>query len=93
MSDYNSKSIQDALLDVGITQGDTLFLHVSLGRLGIMDGEITMDGISSAFLDACLKVIGPTGTFLVPTYTYSIGKKEIFNTLCMSSLNSIGSML
>ncbi len=38
-----------------------------------------MDSWAEAVLDVVLEVIGPRGTLVVPTYTYSFGRGEVFD--------------
>lgn len=54
-------------------------LQVSLGRVGFAsDVPGDYQSLSDFWIDTFLDVLGPSGTLLVPTYTYSIGKGEIF---------------
>jgi aminoglycoside 3-N-acetyltransferase len=54
-------------------------LQVSLGRLGLPFGiERDYVALSNFAIDAFLEVLGSQGTLVVPTYTYSIGRGEVF---------------
>lgn len=79
MSRYNQASLTAAFRDCGIQQGDILFSHVSLGRLGLADEGRTVEIVSAVVLGALRAAVGEAGTLLVPTYTYSIGAGELFD--------------
>jgi len=77
---YNREKLEQAICDVGITKGDIVSLQVSLGRLGLMSGvKADFKAISNEVIDSFLSVLGEQGTLIVPTYTYSLGKGEIFD--------------
>ena len=76
--DYTEAELIQAIRNVGIQEGDVVSLQVSLGRLGYMKGGWDMKNLSRLVIESFLKVLSPEGTLLVPTYTYSIGKGEIY---------------
>jgi aminopeptidase-like protein/aminoglycoside N3'-acetyltransferase len=76
---YNKKMMVDTLYSIGIQKGDIISLQVSLGRLGFVEEGKTIDVAAKVLIDAFLEVLSKKGTLLVPTYTYSIGKGEIFD--------------
>lgn len=55
------KEIQSALRASGIRAGDTLLVHSSLKSMGYVEGG------ADAVIDACLEVLGPDGTLVMPT--------------------------
>jgi aminopeptidase-like protein/aminoglycoside N3'-acetyltransferase len=76
---YTREELVAAIRAVGVTAGDVVSLQVSLGRLGLPhDTPPHYVAISNLVVDAILGVIGPTGTLIVPTYTYSIGRGETY---------------
>lgn len=76
---YTRDDLLRAIEGVGIRSGDTVSLQVSLGRLGLPAGvERTYAALSDFAIDAFLEVLGPDGTLVVPTYTYSIGRGTVF---------------
>ncbi|MFT5755364.1 MAG: aminoglycoside 3-N-acetyltransferase [Alteromonadaceae bacterium] len=77
---YDKSSIVNALKAIGVKEGDTLFSHVSLLNLGFCQS----DPITS-LIAAIKDVIGESGTFLTPAYTYSFCRNEIFNPLVSES--------
>ena len=76
--DYTQAELIQAIRNVGIQEGDVVSLQVSLGRLGYMKDGWDMKNLSRLVIESFLKVLSPEGTLLVPTYTYSIGKGEIY---------------
>ncbi len=76
---YNKNTLVNALESVGIKKGDTVFSHVSLGRLGFPEEGRTEKDACSVLYQAFREVLGPSGTLLVPTYTYSLGRREQFD--------------
>lgn len=78
--DYTLDDLRDALSACGLSSGDTVSLQVSLGRLGRPAGiGLDMDSLAESVVDTVLEVIGPQGTLVVPTYTYSFGRGEVFD--------------
>jgi aminoglycoside 3-N-acetyltransferase len=76
---YTRDDLLRAIDGVGVRPGDTVSLQVSLGRLGLPSGvQRDYAALSNFVIDTVLEVLGPQGTLLVPTYTYSIGRGEVF---------------
>ena len=78
MPRYTRASLAEAIRAVGIGDGDTVSLQVSIGRLGLPEGLSSYPEIAALVVDVFRAVIGEAGTLIVPTYTYSIGRGEIF---------------
>ena len=76
---YTKDDLVTALREVGVKQGETIFVHMSLGRLGYSDRGKTMADSCAVLHEALREAVGDTGTVLVPVYTYSIGRREIFD--------------
>lgn len=74
---YSKKDIVNALKCSGIKRNDTVFFTTSIGMLGvpIVKGKITMDKVCKILLEGIKETIGNYGTILIPTYSYSFGKK------------------
>lgn len=76
---YSRQELIEGIQQSGIKSGDIISLQVSLGRLGLPEGLPAHYTIVSNFvIDAFLEVLGESGTLIVPTYTYSIGKGEVY---------------
>ena len=76
---YSAKDVVGALERLGIGPGDTLLVHASLGRLGFPEDGRDLDTACRTVHDALRAVIGPKGTLLTPSYSYSAGKGEVFD--------------
>lgn len=76
---YTKQQLVDAIRGVGIGAGDVVSLQVSLGRLGLPQGAADFSDIATMVADAFLEVLTATGTLIVPTYTYSIGRGETYD--------------
>ena len=76
---YTYDDLVTALERVGVRPGGTVFVHVSLGRLGYSNRGRTMLDSCTVLHDALRQAVGPRGTVLVPAYTYSIGRRELFD--------------
>lgn len=79
MYNYTYNEIVKALQTVGIKQGDNIFCHANLGFFGKLENAQTPDDYCKCFKNAFLDVIGPDGTLICPTFSYSFCRKEIFN--------------
>ena len=79
MAHYSRKSLVVALRKIGVREGDVLFSHSNVARLGIpkegRSPEVIFDTIFGAFQD----VLGSSGTLVVPTFTYSFPRGEEFD--------------
>jgi len=59
------KTLTRDLLKIGVKKGDLLIVHSSFKALGLKDG--TPEDVIHAFLE----ILGPEGTIMMPTFTYS----------------------
>ena len=56
-----------------IDKGDTLLVHSNIATLGLIKNG------QESILKALMEVIGPNGNLVVPTFTFSFCKKEVFD--------------
>lgn len=78
-SHYTRDDLLAAIRAAGIDRGDVVSLQVSLGRLGLpRDVAPNYQALSDFVIDAFLDVLGTEGTLVVPTYSYSIGRGDVF---------------
>ena len=77
--DYDRASLAEAIRVSGVTPGDTLFCHSNVGFFGRPDCELVPQTVAQMFIDAVFDVIGETGTFVVPTFSYSFTKGQNFD--------------
>ena len=86
---YTFDQLVAALRQVGVQAGDIIFTHVDLAALGMP--ELTNanlpsrnrralgEAICRLIYTAVTHVIGEGGTWLVPTYSYSFGKQQLYD--------------
>jgi aminopeptidase-like protein/aminoglycoside N3'-acetyltransferase len=74
---FTREDLDRALRQVGIAPGDTLFVHASAEGLGTLAGPAG-DG-DAALIAALRDAVGPGGTLLVPAYTFSFCRGEVFD--------------
>jgi aminoglycoside 3-N-acetyltransferase len=77
--DYRREDLTAALAALPLEPGDVLFCHSNLGYFGRMEGADSADTLCRAFLDQTLARVAPHGTLVVPTFTYSFPRREIFD--------------
>jgi aminoglycoside N3'-acetyltransferase len=70
---YTLNDIEQALTSAGLSKGDLVFVTTSLGMLGLAQGVNTQEELNSLHLQGLKRVLGPEGTILVPTYSYTFG--------------------
>ena len=79
--DYTKDNLKKALVSVGVQKGDIVFCHLGISKLGtpkeIYEGKSKFEVI----YEAITETIGPQGTLLTPTFSYSFCKGEIFDPL------------
>ncbi|MCV3336731.1 AAC(3) family N-acetyltransferase [Campylobacter sp. RKI_CA19_01121] len=74
------KDLIDTLRNkVGIQHGDTICIHSSLLHLGtpLLPKDMFLKTIIESFYDA----VGKKGTMIMPTFTYSFCKNQVYNKL------------
>jgi aminoglycoside 3-N-acetyltransferase len=67
------QDIVELVAGLGVSPGDRLMVHSFLPSLGIVE-----DGLAG-LAGALREVLGPDGTLLVPTFTYSFRRDEVFD--------------
>ncbi|MEW6044790.1 MAG: AAC(3) family N-acetyltransferase [Thermoproteota archaeon] len=77
--DYSYEDIVKSLRNVGLVKGDKIFIHSNIGFFGRLKDSSTTDDYYKKFKNAIIEVIGNEGTFVVPTFSYSFTKNEIFD--------------
>jgi aminopeptidase-like protein/aminoglycoside N3'-acetyltransferase len=78
-SHYNRRQLADALKMIGLKSGDVVFSHSNVGFLGVPQEGNTAEAIFQTILGAFQDVLGPSGTLVVPTFTYSFCKGQVFD--------------
>ena len=77
--DYKYEDIINAFHRVGLTEGDSVFVHSNLGFFGMPLGAKSGDDICGLFYNAFKEVLGEGGTLLVPTFSYSFCHGEFYD--------------
>lgn len=78
------KDISKLLTDLGLRKGDIFLVHSNVSTLGKVENGL--NGIFSAISE----IIGIEGTVVVPTFTYSFCKGEVFDVQQSKSDRQIG---
>jgi len=77
--DYSQSNLTDSLKQIGIGLGDVVYAVVNLATLGKAKGRLTAEEQGQCLLRTLQDTVGPNGTILVPTYTFSFCRGEIFD--------------
>jgi aminopeptidase-like protein/aminoglycoside N3'-acetyltransferase len=75
---YREADLVTELKRAGVGAGDTLFVHTAIEALGQAQ-DCDSAETQRLLLRSLQTVVGPQGTILVPTYTFSFCKQEIFD--------------
>ena len=77
--DYTKSDLIDAFKKAGIRTGDTVFSHSNIGFFGISEKGLSRENMFRTVLTAFQEVLGPGGTLVVPTFTYSFCRGQEFD--------------
>jgi aminoglycoside 3-N-acetyltransferase len=78
-ADYDKAAIDVCLAGLPLEAGDIVFSHSNAGFFGRLAGAKSGADICAALAEAILRRIGPNGTLVVPTFTYSFSGGDIFD--------------
>lgn len=73
-ADYSRAAMATALAEAGLGPGDVVFSHSNIGYFGRPEGGLSSDNAFATVLGAIQDCIGPDGTLVVPTFTYSFSR-------------------
>ncbi|EDO6594890.1 aminoglycoside N(3)-acetyltransferase [Campylobacter coli] len=76
---YSNIDLTDAFLKLGVKKGDILCVHTELFNFGIP--LLSKNEFLQTILDCFFEVIDKEGTLIMPTFTYSFCKNEIYDKL------------
>lgn len=76
--EYHIGDIINALKQAGIEKGDSIFVHSDLQSFGKTDSTITKKEFLGLFFESLLDVTGMDGNIIMPTFSYSFCKNEIY---------------
>jgi len=77
--DYTWEGLGSALRRAGLSRGDVAFVHVDLGGLGSPAGAEAEPWPERKLYETLQALLGPEGTLIVPTYTFSFCRRETFD--------------
>ena len=89
-ADYGYEAVVDALRAVGVRSGDVLLTHSSVAALGVPEEGLDAQTIATMFLRAIREVAGTDATWLLPAFTYSYTKDEVFDPLTVGPTRDMG---
>ena len=78
-NDYNYDDIISSLRNVGLVEGDSVFIHSNLGFFGRLKDAKNSQDYNRFFKNAIFDVIGENGTIVTPTFSYSFCNSERFD--------------
>ncbi|EJG9898451.1 aminoglycoside N(3)-acetyltransferase, partial [Campylobacter lari] len=74
---YSNIDLIEAFKKLGITKGDILCVHTELFNFGTP--LLPRNEFLQTILDCFFEVIGEEGTLIMPTFTYSFCKNEVYD--------------
>jgi aminoglycoside 3-N-acetyltransferase len=78
-ADYRREDLVDALARLPLNDGDVVFCHSNLGFFGRPDCARGDSAVCNLFISAIAERLGPGGTMVVPTFTFSFPRHEVFD--------------
>jgi aminopeptidase-like protein/aminoglycoside N3'-acetyltransferase len=76
---YGVEELEGALYATGISEGDIVFFQVCIDTLGAPRNCTNVDDTCETLFRALRNTVGPQGTILAPTYTFSFCRGEVFD--------------
>lgn len=74
-----ARNVEQKLREIGITDGDIVMVHADTRVFGKI-GEIrSRKNFYTTILDSMVSVVGDSGALIVPAYTYSLCKNQVFD--------------
>lgn len=70
--------VRKALEKIGVKERDIIMVHSDIGTFGKL-GTADRDFLLKSLIDALKEVIGPGGTIVMPTFTYSFYKNKPYD--------------
>ena len=70
---YSLDDAETAFCKVGVSKGDVVFLSAGFGNLGVLQGADSLESTFSSLVGVLQELVGPKGSLIVPTYSYSFG--------------------
>jgi aminoglycoside 3-N-acetyltransferase len=90
--DYDQAATVRALREVGLHDGEVVFAHAGVALLGVPAEGLDEATIGAAFLGAFREVLGTAGTLVLPAFTYSYTKGEVFDPAATPPTAAMGTL-
>ena len=78
---FSRSDLRSALSKLPLERGDIVFSHSNLGFFGRPEGITNSDQLCELFFEEIMAILGDKGTLVVPTFTYSFPRKQVFDPL------------
>ncbi|MBW2975077.1 AAC(3) family N-acetyltransferase [Candidatus Woesearchaeota archaeon] len=75
---YSSIDILKSLREVGIKEGDSIFVHSQLKYFGKIISDTPRNKFIGSFIDSLKASVGREGNLIMPAFSYTFCKKEDF---------------
>ncbi|MBU2699195.1 aminoglycoside 3-N-acetyltransferase [Sporomusaceae bacterium BoRhaA] len=76
--------VKAALAEIGICAGDVIFVHSDISAFGKM-ANFDRDMLLGSLVDCMSEAVGDTGTLIMPTFSYSFCKDEVYDLAATKS--------
>jgi len=76
---FTFDDVTAALRGAGVLRGETAMVHSDLGGFGKLGDLRDRSSFALSFIDALLEVLGPEGNLVVPTFSHSFCRDEVFD--------------
>ncbi len=78
---FSRNDLRSALAKLPLERGDIIFSHSNLGFFGRPEGVSNSEQLCELFFEEIMARLGDKGTLVVPTFTYSFPRKQVFDPL------------
>ena len=76
---YTSAELFAGLREISITEGDVVFFHLCFDHLGVLQDCLSEQQEHQVLLDVLIQAVGLQGTIVIPTYTFSFCRQQLFD--------------
>ena len=88
--EFTANDLHDAFKEAGIGTGDKLFIHSDLRSFGRVNPNISQEEYLGAFVEVLTDLVGENGVVIMPTFSYSFGRGEIYDP--QNTPSTVGSL-
>lgn len=81
--------IKNVLVNVGVRKGDVIMVHSDIGTFGKLR-TFDRSFLLQSLIDSIKEAVGPKGTIIMPTFTYSFYKNEPYDI--KNSKSTVGTL-